>query len=372
MSFLSRLKSLLPPSSRSFHALYKELGEMHLQINDMQKELACLRGIAEHGDYFCEHIITPKLKETKDALDAHSTFVELYAWDNYTQPDETQLQAKQRFFANIPKAEEPLRSLQVCTTKLLEAFDSLCNEHHIRYWINYGTLLGAVRHQGFIPWDDDVDLGILRDDLEKLQEVVSKDDRFTITVVYDYFACCKQLRFRWAEANNPCFLDLFPYEAIDTTNHPTVELLKAYSDNRQLLLAQKEDELLCWQASPYLSSEDEKALPLIEAFDHAITSFSPYRSELSCENGHELWWGLENVEDTLATHLPTSWVFPLQRMEFETITCWGPAHPDKVLKQAYGDIYAIPQDIKSHYQHVDLKKLPQQLAALTSASNSTE
>lgn len=64
---------------------------------------------------------------------------------------------------------------------LLSYFDKLCQEHGLRYYVCYGTLLGAVRHQGFIPWDDDIDLVMFRDDYERLKLIAQED------VSYPYF-----------------------------------------------------------------------------------------------------------------------------------------------------------------------------------------
>ena len=47
---------------------------------------------------------------------------------------------------------------------LLQSFDTVCKKHDIDYWLDYGTLLGAIRHQGFIPWDTETDVGMLRSD----------------------------------------------------------------------------------------------------------------------------------------------------------------------------------------------------------------
>ncbi len=68
----------------------------------------------------------------------------------------------------IPKATGGLRKVQLANLKMLCIFDKLCKENGIEYWLDYGNLLGAVRHKGFIPWDDDVDLSLMRKDGEKL------------------------------------------------------------------------------------------------------------------------------------------------------------------------------------------------------------
>lgn len=55
-----------------------------------------------------------------------------------------------------------LRKAQLRMLEILVQVSSICDKHSIPYWIDYGTLLGAVRHNGFIPWDDDLDISILK------------------------------------------------------------------------------------------------------------------------------------------------------------------------------------------------------------------
>ncbi len=62
--------------------------------------------------------------------------------------------------------------------EMLIYIDKLCRENNINYSLDGGTLLGAVRHNGFIPWDDDIDIFLLRKDFDRLMEILKRDDRY--------------------------------------------------------------------------------------------------------------------------------------------------------------------------------------------------
>lgn len=63
--------------------------------------------------------------------------------------------------------ELSLREIQLGELHLLQLFDKICKKHHLTYSLVFGTLIGAVRHHGFIPWDDDLDVCMPREDYEK-------------------------------------------------------------------------------------------------------------------------------------------------------------------------------------------------------------
>jgi lipopolysaccharide cholinephosphotransferase len=73
------------------------------------------------------------------------------------------------------KEGSDLRKIQMRMLNILVVFDAICHKHHITYWLSSGTLLGARRHQGFIPWDDDLDIEVLQKDYHRLLSILKKE-----------------------------------------------------------------------------------------------------------------------------------------------------------------------------------------------------
>ena len=70
---------------------------------------------------------------------------------------------------------DDLRKLQLIELDILKVFIAICEKHGFRYYLMAGTLLGAVRHEGFIPWDDDIDVGMPRPDYEKFIRIAEDE-----------------------------------------------------------------------------------------------------------------------------------------------------------------------------------------------------
>lgn len=113
--------------------------------------------------------------------------------------------------------------------ELLLELDRICKKNDIHYNIYFGTMLGAIRHQGFIPWDDDLDVAMTRENYEKFLSVSSndvKEDYFVqnsktdpeffrpFTRIRKNGTVYKQYRYRNLNIHHGVFIDVFPFDSV--------------------------------------------------------------------------------------------------------------------------------------------------------------
>ncbi len=163
---------------------------------------------------------------------------------------------------------------------LLERFQEVCRRHELRYFASGGTLLGAIRHKGYIPWDDDIDIMMMREDYEKLLAIAPQEftaPYFFQTVWNDkqYSRGHAQLRNSNTTAiladekgyypfNHGVFIDIFPTDAVPDDESARQKQQKAIRLWETLL-----------NVTVRYSANKFKNLP--KSILHAVASLIPYR-----------------------------------------------------------------------------------------------
>lgn len=353
MSLLTQLKSFLPATSRSLHGMYKEMGEMHIELGQMHGHLGQM-----WSEVGLTRIWVSELKEQLAGLDARMM---LTFWEGYRKEDESAEEARKRFFKTMGTARGGLRVFQLASAQLLSEFDAFCEAHGLHYSVVSGTILGAVRHQGFIPWDDDLDVGMPRADIERAIELVRDDPRYRITVRYDRCMLCKQVRFCYADETVPCFVDLFYYDYVKEASKATFAQREQVREALKDALA-GDDELAAFWISEdpdhnFVEADTPEGALIASRFEQAVATLyapdGPYTYDMDEAAGVIL--GIDNLDALVDHHdwylVKREDIMPLQKIPFEGHPVSAPHHAWKCAEVHYGDLYELPKDIGIHFDH---------------------
>ena len=113
--------------------------------------------------------------------------------------------------------QEELRKIGLLQLEILNEVHRVCEEHHIAYYMIGGTLLGAVRHKGFIPWDLDIDIAMPREDYERFKQVAQEqmDEKYTYI---DHENCRNHIRPHALVIRNDTRIH-FKYDSVNPKLH---------------------------------------------------------------------------------------------------------------------------------------------------------
>lgn len=146
------------------------------------------------------------------------------------------------------------KEIQDIELEILMAFDWLCKKYNLYYSLAYGTMIGAVRHSGFIPWDDDVDVMMPRIDYDKLIDIVRNDKEIRKKYVllhnaqkgyhYPFYKLCDARTVAKADDNitkHGVWIDIFPVDSVYEDEKHTKRLHKQFRLMKNTVLSYTTD-----------------------------------------------------------------------------------------------------------------------------------
>ena len=249
----------------------------------------------------------------------------------------------------IPPATGQIREIQLAALSLLKEFDYVCKKNNIPYWLEFGNLIGAVRHHGFIPWDDDVDLGVMREDYECLVETFNNTSR-NPDIFAEYTRPIIRIKYKKSEH---LYIDIFPYDKYGKI----MDTKREISESKKL------------KSLRYKVRKRTDKLDLIEFLKEIektrkenvlVNEIPSDTTQLELVRGFEVSY----PEKNWFSHYTT--IFPLKTIEYEgcQISCVN--DPDKHLRSMFGNYMEYPKKIGcghnmykdiSEEEHAALKEL---------------
>lgn len=260
-----------------------------------------------------------------------------------------------------------LKHLQDVYLMMLKDFIKVCDENQIEYFLDGGSALGAVRHQGFIPWDDDIDIILFRDEYERLIEILEKlpQDKYELLSSKNKKCYCR-LHSQWnlkgtkTEAYydmNTDFtlgicLDIFVLD-----NIPNDGLRKKIFSIKQTLIRKLIWSYEITNSEAYISKNKERLGKILKIIFKILrinftkiikinnNFIEKYRNE-NCKNVCNLSTTYELVS------IPKNIFHPPKKVKFEDVEVNIPNDYDKYLKIIYGDNYMEIPPKKDRYNHI--------------------
>lgn len=260
------------------------------------------------------------------------------------------------------KVRKDVRKVQL---NILIKLDEVCKKNNLRYYLAFGTCLGALRHKGFIPWDDDIDVLMPYADAKKLIDLQNQFGRKYFVQSKETDPDFRSIAMRVRDVDTTCiesdemdlnvqkgiYIDIYPFyecsksKLIRTADIVCSNVLKVLVNNRPPVNHGK--------AAAFLS----RVLLALFSKGNRAKMIDKIEKRLSSRHGQEIldYYG-QDVTFLTAISYPKEWFGVPKKLEFEGMLFDGATEPEKYMTRRYGDYMTLPpvEDRVVHHTYITI------------------
>ena len=264
--------------------------------------------------------------------------------------------------------DDKLRQLQLNELEILREFVRICEKHHLKYVLTGGTLLGAVRHGGFIPWDDDIDVAMPREDYDRFAKVcqpmlagkyfyqspeTDPDYYLPYAKIRKNGTLAYEPRFQYAQFHKGVFIDIFPLDfcpAPGVVCHFLFNVLAVINYRGQVDSGE--------HYSPYKELSGKIGYTVLRIFSKKqIVKLRGHLIKLSRRlSNRNFVVPYAGAHGYYREVMPKEWYWGKNKLEFEGQVFSVPANTRGVLARLYGDGYMEIPKTSIETGHIELAK----------------